>query len=426
MSGNAGVELDESKKVGGKANHQIQDIGDNKLEQDSPAQVKLAERVGNRAMISMMGGPGSTGFESFGGTKDADVFSSASAARAQGISPLSASAAPVQAKKNKNKKKPGEQAPLQKPLVQEEKPVKKTKQESAPTPKQEVKPPDPEAELKAGIREKTMKKFAIGTMFQTYARLGITDMGAKQVMNETGIQSYMGALKKARKPEEHEQILEQGSEGPGGNDAYLEAMTNEAGDFFSNLEPEEAATAIEYTAAQSSDYNAVGRSGRQANVDSKDKFERNAGILSRGLKKYRQNHDLTLYRAIDKDGLRAMFANDKSFADSIPTMDISELVTAMQSKVGAVIFDKGFMSTSTDKTFGWGGQVRLVIKLPKGSRGAPIMGMSAHENEHEYLLDMDQKMVITGAREENNKVQLYVTVINGESSGEAREGSEAQ
>lgn len=67
--------------------------------------------------------------------------------------------------------------------------------------------------------------------------------------------------------------------------------------------------------------------------------------------------------------------------------------------VGHIIYDFGFMSTSINKGDEFGGEIKLVINVPKGAHGAYVGYLSqAGHYESEVLFDAKQVMEITGAR----------------------------
>ena len=76
--------------------------------------------------------------------------------------------------------------------------------------------------------------------------------------------------------------------------------------------------------------------------------------------------------------------------------------------MGKVILDKGFMSTSTIKGKEFGGEVRLEILVPAGSKGAYLgNGVSVvGEGESELLFDKGSRLKIIGVSYDmwNNRI----------------------
>ena len=90
--------------------------------------------------------------------------------------------------------------------------------------------------------------------------------------------------------------------------------------------------------------------------------------------------DCTVYRGASNDAL----GKYRNLSDS--------------DLVGKVLLDKGFMSTSTIKGSEFGGDVKLEILVPKGSKGSYLgNGISvAGESEHEMLFDKGSRLKVIG------------------------------
>lgn len=63
--------------------------------------------------------------------------------------------------------------------------------------------------------------------------------------------------------------------------------------------------------------------------------------------------------------------------------------------VGAVFSDKGFVSTTIKQSGVFGGDVQLVIDVPKGARARYVQNISQHKAEQELLLARDTKIQVT-------------------------------
>ena len=111
-------------------------------------------------------------------------------------------------------------------------------------------------------------------------------------------------------------------------------------------------------------------------------FKQEVVYLDRVMEASYLSEDLTLYRgAVSKD-----FTN----------ISLDEA----QNLIGQVIEDKGFVSTSLDRTYadiGFGGnknqQVGFIIKAPKGTHGVDLNGLkvSKYKDEQEILLNRNMK-----------------------------------
>lgn len=253
-------------------------------------------------------------------------------------------------------------------------------------------------------KREAYNKFNFGNLYNAANSLHIAQ-GSMGRMNETAMQAVSGIRDKANNKEAYETAMREGENNP----QYLEAMRAEAGEFFGdNLNAEEAVTVLDYTAAQSSLYNAVGRRpGAMHDSDTTKKVD----ILSGALQKYELQHSMRVYRVIDKEALAILIGVD----------DLSLLTpeTIKAHFVGTIIQEKGFMSTSVNPKHSWSGDVKMVIDVPAGAKGAPIMGMSSNPNEDEYLFDMGAKMEITDASEAGDMLQVNCRMLE-QSEGEER------
>lgn len=82
-------------------------------------------------------------------------------------------------------------------------------------------------------------------------------------------------------------------------------------------------------------------------------------------------------------------------------LGIKSIYDIDQKKIGEVIESKGFLSTSTKRTIGFG-YIGYDIKLPKGfNQGQFIKKLSFYESENEFLINHKQKFKITGFSKDN-------------------------
>ncbi|WP_176705865.1 ADP-ribosyltransferase [Paenibacillus hemerocallicola] len=113
-----------------------------------------------------------------------------------------------------------------------------------------------------------------------------------------------------------------------------------------------------------------------------------AGIVS-GLNKFELTDNITVYRGMNKN----IFG--------VPASEMP----------GMVFSDLGFVSTSLLKSSSFGGQLRFEIRVPAGSKGAPVMPLSQFENENEFLLQEGTSFQIIDAKDENGAIFIIAEVI---------------
>ena len=110
-------------------------------------------------------------------------------------------------------------------------------------------------------------------------------------------------------------------------------------------------------------------------------------ILSNALDKSNTETDFTVFRGADID-----------YLDGIDLSDLSSLI-------GKEIVDKGFSSTSIEKSTDFKKRVQLEIQVPKGSKAAYIENLSANDHEQEVILGKGSKFKIIDALKSNdNKI----------------------
>ena len=97
-----------------------------------------------------------------------------------------------------------------------------------------------------------------------------------------------------------------------------------------------------------------------------------------------------LQRGINKPALDKIFGGDGWRKDE-------------SSIVGSVFTDKGFVSTTPFEGGGFGGDVVMYIKAPKGTKGAYIKDFAAAENEKEFLLQSNTSFAVRNVVKEIDK-----------------------
>ena len=97
-----------------------------------------------------------------------------------------------------------------------------------------------------------------------------------------------------------------------------------------------------------------------------------------------------LQRGINKPALDKIFGGDSWRKDE-------------SSIIGSVFTDKGFVSTTPFEGGGFGGDVVMYIKAPKGTKGAYIKDFAAAENEKEFLLQSNTSFAVRNVVKEIDK-----------------------
>lgn len=82
--------------------------------------------------------------------------------------------------------------------------------------------------------------------------------------------------------------------------------------------------------------------------------------------------------------------------------------------IGAVVEDKGFVSTSPSPRGGFPGTIEYVIKLPKGSQAMYVDSISRYQGEQELLINCGGKFVVEDVEIDDwgYVTKIYMTLIN--------------
>ena len=78
-------------------------------------------------------------------------------------------------------------------------------------------------------------------------------------------------------------------------------------------------------------------------------------------------------------------------------LDVSHNIKIEEAKsmfTGALVEDKGFMSTGVSESGGFDSEIEFIIKVPKGTKGVYIESISRNKNEDELLLNAGTKFII--------------------------------
>ena len=134
-----------------------------------------------------------------------------------------------------------------------------------------------------------------------------------------------------------------------------------------------------------------------------DSVKREISALHGFLDKCETQEELYLSRGVTKPALDKMFGGDGWRKNS-------------SSLVGSVFTDKGFVSTTPYQGGGFGGDVVMYIKAPKGTKGAYIKDFAASSEEREFLIQSDTSFVVRNIVEEvdkwgDKKYKVFAEVI---------------
>ena len=134
-----------------------------------------------------------------------------------------------------------------------------------------------------------------------------------------------------------------------------------------------------------------------------DSVKREISALHGFLDKCETQDELYLSRGVTKPALDKMFGGDGWRKNS-------------SSLVGSVFKDKGFVSTTPYQGGGFGGDVVMYIKAPKGTKGAYIKDFAASSEEKEFLIQSDTSFVVRNIVEEvdkwgDKKYKVFAEVI---------------
>jgi len=122
-----------------------------------------------------------------------------------------------------------------------------------------------------------------------------------------------------------------------------------------------------------------------------DNIDRIAKVTS-GLKKYKTTEPMTVFRGLD-------------------AADINESFHKGELVPGSVLRDRGIMSTSIarDTAFSMPGQ--LIIRVPKGARGAYVEKISKYPHEKEFIMPPNRHMRIVKTYKVNGKYVIEAEIM---------------
>ena len=176
-------------------------------------------------------------------------------------------------------------------------------------------------------------------------------------------------------------------------------LTKTANDWIDELTFREKRAIATYTG---SDYSSINNAlrGIEKKTDSwKEKYSKCVENISNALQKSEAPMDMLVYRGSGTECLKNMM--DKETYNTLLNTRDNDKKTELLKKniVGSILQDEGFMSTSVNKNSAFSGDLRLEIKIDKGTRGGGfVKSISAYTNEEEYLLDKGTHLLIEGVR----------------------------
>lgn len=145
------------------------------------------------------------------------------------------------------------------------------------------------------------------------------------------------------------------------------------------LTKEELKSVQAYTGSAYFDMNRYLR-GLERSTDYKDKIK----LAKDALKKAQLPRDTIVRRGSGFDSLKNLLGVEKG----------SEIVPNKDRFIGAVIQDKGFMSTSPIASGGFSGDIEYIIHVPEGANAMYVDSISLHEGERELLINAGSKFVV--------------------------------
>jgi hypothetical protein len=159
--------------------------------------------------------------------------------------------------------------------------------------------------------------------------------------------------------------------------AYLSKQTTK---WEATLKPEELKSIQNYT---SSGFIYMNTALREDNVEGHS-YESKINDAQSGLLKGSLKKPMTVYRGMNASG--------NNLQKILDTMDVG---------VGQTFTDKAFVSTSIDKNSAFGGNIKMHIILPEGTKGAYVDPVSSVPGEREYILPHHTKFKVISHKVDN-------------------------
>lgn len=183
---------------------------------------------------------------------------------------------------------------------------------------------------------------------------------------------------------------------------YKKAMTYKEADklgekitpkkWFDNLPSNHEAAINVYTGSSYQEINGYLR-GTVDHIS--DPMKKRIDYITESLSKASLKENIIVYRGADTDALGKNFnpANYKKMK-------------------GAIISDKGFMSTSLVKETAFSGDVKFEIRAKAGSKAAFVKPISSHKSENEVLFNRGTKMKIASiTKDEHGTYRVVADIV---------------
>lgn len=129
-----------------------------------------------------------------------------------------------------------------------------------------------------------------------------------------------------------------------------------------------------------------------------------------GLNKFELKEGIMVYRKSSSSLLSDLGVSYSEGLWGVNQADLKSFVDKINTRIGSVVQDKGFTSTSTRKDV-WAGDVHYEIRVPAGTSGAYVEHVSVHQSEKEFILNHGTYYKVTGARIENNVPVVTLQVV---------------
>lgn len=171
---------------------------------------------------------------------------------------------------------------------------------------------------------------------------------------------------------------------------------------------EEEAVAT-YTGSSYQEINDYLRNDKYGTGDDKY-YEQLIRQCDNGLKKFRLNENIEVHRRSTDDLLRSLNVRMSDFIDDWGDLDKTAYVNEIKTRVGSLVHDKAFMSTSTQRDT-WSGSVHYIIRVPRGSSGAYVEHISRNAGEREFLLNRGTRLRVDGAEVVGGYPTVTLTVV---------------
>lgn len=172
---------------------------------------------------------------------------------------------------------------------------------------------------------------------------------------------------------------------------------------YKNLSKEERRALREYTGSAYRDMNGWLRFGKLDKYvyDDEISLAKDIEEAIKGLDKLRTKDNIQVHRGSNINAILGDFMKDDRFMEAYEKAIMGEDATADLTSIlsGTRLTDKGFMSTSINKSSTFGGGLNMHINVPKGSScGGYVNGISKYEDsEYEFLMKPGTTVEITKA-----------------------------